>query len=178
VLAYHAASRTKARVPCCGAFGRWARIGTPLCGFDPIRAKAEGHDRYLRETRPRGALTVGDIWTAYIDHLGRKPTAKTMGYTGRAILPHFGALRPDQITTDDCRSYLADRLKASRKIGSVHTELGHLRSAMKWAAKQGVIGRAPHIELPPKPDSDVQPLSDAQVRALIDGCAAPQFGWP
>ncbi|WP_245513782.1 tyrosine-type recombinase/integrase [Antarcticimicrobium luteum] len=33
----------------------------------------------------------------------------------------------------------------------------------------------PPIELPPKPDSDVRPLSDAQVRALLDGCHAPHI---
>lgn len=136
-------------------------------------AEAEGRDRYLRETAPAGRLTVARIWPAYIEHLDQKPTAKTMTYTGRAILPHFGALRPDQITTRDCRDYLRQRLADGRKIGSVHTELGHLRSALRWAAKQHLIARAPHVELPPKPASDVRPLTDAQVRALIDGCAAP-----
>lgn len=138
-------------------------------------AEAEGRDRYLKETRPRGALTISEIWIAYIDHLGAKPTARTMGYTGRAILPHFGAFRPDQITTTDCRRYRDQRLAEGRKVGSVHTELGHLRSALRWAHKAGLIARAPHIELPPKPDSDVQPLSDDQVRALMDGCAAPHI---
>lgn len=138
-------------------------------------AEAEGRDRYLRETAAPAGLTVSEIWSAYIEHLGQKPTATTMGYTGRAVLPHFGALRPDQITTHDCRSYLSDRLKAGRKIGSIHTELGHLRSAMRWAAKQRIIDRAPHIEMPPKPDSDVQPLTDEQVRALLDGCSAPHI---
>ncbi|WP_245513780.1 hypothetical protein [Antarcticimicrobium luteum] len=51
------------------------------------QAEAEGRDRYLKETAPRGRLTVGQIWASYIDHLGTKPTAKTMSYTGRAILP-------------------------------------------------------------------------------------------
>lgn len=138
-------------------------------------AEAEGRDRYLKETVPTGRLLVEQIWDAYIEHLGKKPTAKTMTYTGRAILPHFGAFRPDQITTQDCREYLRQRIADGRKIGSVHTELGHLRSAVRWAAKQHIIDRAPHIELPPKPDSDVRPLSDAQVRALIDGCSAPHI---
>lgn len=138
-------------------------------------AEAEGRDRYLKETAGPGGLTVSAIWAAYIDHLGDKPTAKTMGYTGRAVLAHFGALRPDQITTDDCRAYRADRLAAGRKIGSVHTELGHLRSALKWAHKHRLAPVVPHIEMPPKPDSDVQPLTDAQVRALLDGCGAPHI---
>lgn len=138
-------------------------------------AEAEGRDRYLRETAAPTGLTVSEIWEGYILHLGSKPTAKTMGYTGKAVLHHFGALRPDQITVEDCRDYLADRMSAGRAIGTVHTELGHLRSAMKWAHKSGLIHRVPHIEMPPKPDSDVRPLSDAQIRAIIDGCGAPHI---
>ena len=136
-------------------------------------AESEGRDRYLKETTPTGRLNTEQIWNAYIEHLGRKPTAKTMKYTGRAVLPYFGSLRPDQITIQDCRKYLADRIAAGRKIGSVHTELGHLRSAMKWANKVRLISHVPAIELPPKPDSDVRPLSDNEVRAILDGCVAP-----
>lgn len=136
-------------------------------------AEAEARDRYLRETGAPKGLTVADLWPAYIAHLGAKRTAETMGYTGKAILPHFGHLRPDQITIDDCRRYAAARLATGRKIGTVHTELGHLRSALRWAAKTRLIERAPHVELPPKPASDVRPLTDAQITALLDGCRAP-----
>lgn len=137
-------------------------------------AEAEGRDKYLKETvTPQGA-TIEVIWDAYVTHLGTKPTAKTMGYTGKAIKPHFGALRPDQITDGDSRAYTEKRLKAGRKIGTIHTELGHLRSALRWAKnKARLIDHVPHIEMPPKPDSDVQPLSDEQIRALIEGCGAP-----
>lgn len=136
-------------------------------------AEAEARDVYLKECAPRGAVTVSQIWEAYIDHLGTKPTAKTMGYTGKAILGFFGKLRPDQITVTDCRGYAARRAAEGKAIGSVHTELGHLRSALRWATKTGVIERTPHIERPPKPASNVKPMSDDQLRALIDGCSAP-----
>jgi len=138
-------------------------------------AEAEGRDRYLRETAAPQGLTVAALWDAYVDHLGTKRTATTMRSTGKAVLQHFGALRPDQITTADCRNYTRDRLALGRKQGSVHTELGHLRSALKWAKKSRLISDAPHIETPPKPDSDVRPLTDAQIRALMDGCGAPHI---
>lgn len=136
-------------------------------------AEAEGRDRYLRESAPRTGITVAAIWDAYVDNLGTRPTARTMRYSGNIVLPFFGALRPDQITMEDCRAYSCKRQGAGRKPGTVHTELGHLRSALKWAEKAGLIERAPHIERPPKPASDVRPLSDTQIRALIDGCTAP-----
>lgn len=138
-------------------------------------AEAEGRDRYLRETAPVGGLTVAAIWASYIEHLGEKPTAETMRHTGKAVLAHFGALRPDQISIADCRDYASQRMAAGRRQGSVHTELGHLRSAMNWATKARLIDRAPHIERPAKPASDVRPLSDAQIRALLDGCGAPHI---
>jgi len=139
------------------------------------QAEAEARDRYLKETIAPQSATVELIWNSYINHLGAKPTAKTMGYTGRAVLPAFGALRPDQITINDSRQYLAKRLGDGRKIGSVHTELGHLRSACRWGHKVGLIDRVPHIEMPPKPDSDVRPLTDPQIHALIDNCGAPHI---
>ena len=135
-------------------------------------AESEARDRYLKETAPEGGATIDAIWDRYGNHLGDKPTAKTMRHTGKAVLPRFGKLRPDQITIQDCRSYLFDRQAAGRAIGTVHTELGHLRSAVRWAAKTGLIDRTPHIELPPKPDSDVRPLSDGDVQKIIDNCAA------
>jgi integrase len=138
-------------------------------------AEAEGRDRYLRETAAPTGLTIADLWAAYTAHLGDKPTAATMGYTGKAVLAAFGLLRPDQITIDDCRRYTADRMRAGRKQGSVHTELGHLRSTLRWAEKAGLIAKAPHIERPAKPASDVRPLTDAQIRALMDGCGAPHI---
>ena len=138
-------------------------------------AESEARDRYLRETQRAGGVTVMEIWGGYVDHLGDKPTATTMRHTGKAVLAHFGALRPDQITIRDCRDYTAKRTGEGRRLGSIHTELGHLRSALSWAEKCRLIDRAPHIERPPKPASDVRPLGDAQIRALIDGCTAPHI---
>lgn len=136
-------------------------------------AEAEGRDRYVRETATRTGWTVAQIWNAYRDDLGDKPTAKTIGYTGKAVLAHFGAFRPDQIAANDCRKYSKIRMAQGIKVGSVHTELGHLQSALNWAKKSNYISSAPHIEQPPKPDSDVQPLSDDQMRRLVDACHAP-----
>lgn len=136
-------------------------------------AEAEARDVFLRENTPRGGVTVAEIWDAYIDHLGSKPTAKTMRYTGKAILPFYGSFRPDQISVADCRKYIDLRSGKKKAVGTIHTELGHLRSALRWAAKTGLIARAPHIERPPKPASSVKPMSDDQLRAMVDACVAP-----
>ncbi|MCR9148891.1 MAG: site-specific integrase [Rhodobacteraceae bacterium] len=144
-----------------------------LAARSRAEAEAEARDVYLRGRASRGGVTVEAIWQAYVSDLGDKPTATTMVYTGKAILPFFGAFRPDQIGAADCRAYAARRRQDGRTIGTVHTELGHLRSALRWAAKTGLIPRAPHIERPPKPASRVRPMSDVELRALIAACTAP-----
>lgn len=136
-------------------------------------AESEAREKFLRENWTTGELTVAAIWDAYIDHLGQKPTAETMRHTGKAVLSSFGDLRPAQITVQDSRKYLASRKAEGRKLGTIHTELGHLRSALRWALKSGLISRAPHIELPPKPASNVKPMSGEELQRLIDGCSAP-----
>ncbi len=138
-------------------------------------AEAEARDKYLEKTKRPGGMNISDIWEAYRVHLGEKKTAETMSWTGKAVLSFFGVFRPDQITLTDCRNYKQKRLAEGRKLGTVHTELGHLRSALKWARKTGHIDRTPYIELPPKPDSDVRPLSDRDVQKIIDGCRAPHI---
>lgn len=138
-------------------------------------AEAEGREAYLKHMPIGKRPTVSEIWEKYVDYLEPKPTAKTMTYTGRAVLPRFGALYPEQITDQDCLDYTRARLEAGRKIGTVHTELGHLRNALTWAEQRRLIDRAPAIRKPPKPDSDIQPLSDEAIRALLDGCGSPHI---
>lgn len=138
-------------------------------------AEAEARDRYLKEVAGHRGPTVAGIWAAYIDHLGAKPTAKTMGYTGKPVLAHFGHLRPDQIQIADSRAYVAKRKAEGRKPGTIWTELGHLRSALHWGEKMGLIDRMPPLELPSKPDSKVTPLKDEEIQRLLDACLAPHI---
>nr|WP_319250238.1 site-specific integrase [uncultured Celeribacter sp.] len=139
-------------------------------------AEAEARDRYLKETTQNNDLKIKALWALYIDYLGDKPTAKTMRWTGKAVLTHFGELRPDQLTTEDSRLYIQARLKAGKKIGTIHTELGHLRSCMNWAYRKAkAIDRIPPVELPPQPDSNVKPLSDEEIQKIVDNCIAPHI---
>jgi integrase len=131
-------------------------------------------EKTLTQRQAKG--TVADIWAAYQADLGDRPTAKTMGYTGKAVLAHFGAYRPDQITTGLCRDYVAKRGAQGRSQGTIHTELGHLRSAMRFAVRERIIDRAPAIERPAKPTPKEKFLTKDQVATLIDHAAAPHVG--
>jgi integrase len=140
-------------------------------------AEPEAIDVYRSKTlnQRREKSTVAEIWEAYRLDLGDKPTAKTMGYTGKAVLAHFGSYRPDQITTALCRQYAKKRMAQDKSQGTVHTELGHLRSTMTFAVKERIIDRAPEIERPAKPTPKERYLEKEDVAALIDAALAPHI---
>lgn len=138
-------------------------------------AEPEAIDIYRRETYRPGAHTVADIWEAYRADLGDKPTATTMKSTGKAVLAHFGAYRADQIDKPLCLSYAAARAAAGIKQGSVHTELGHLRSALKFAADTRMVDRAPRIWSPPKPAPKERYLTHEEIARLLDAASAPHI---
>lgn len=138
-------------------------------------AEAEAIDRIRRETAPPAGHTIATIWAAYrADRAGRRIGAN-MEWSGRAILPVFGALRPDQITTDDCRAYAKARAKTGRHAGTIWTELGHLRICLRWAEKMRLIQTAPHIERPQKPAPKERYLSDAEIDRLLSAEAEPHI---
>lgn len=138
-------------------------------------AEAEGRDVFRREiARPSGHL-ISDLWSMYREEKSGRQIAETIGYTGKSLLPFFGALRPDQITVSDCRKYSAERIAAGRSVGTVWTELGHLRIVCRWAEKSQLIDRAPNIELPQKPAPKDRHLTDAEIAKLIDADAEPHI---
>jgi integrase len=137
-------------------------------------ADAEARDVIRAATLPRGKLTIADVWQAYRDDLGDRPTGKTMAYTGIPVLQHFGQLRPDQVTAEDCRAYTAARRASGKSDGTAWTELGHLRSALVWAAdKARLIDRAPHIERPGKPAPKDRFLTRAEIDRLLSAPCEP-----
>lgn len=138
-----------------------------LAARDRKAAEAEAIDVYRRHAIQPTVATVQDMWAAYRGHLGDRPSAVTMGYVAKAILPHFGALRPDQITIDHCRDYVAQRLGKGRNRGAIWTELGHLRSCLRWAEKVRLIDRAPYIERPQKPAPKDRFLTNAEIDRLL-----------
>ncbi len=136
-------------------------------------AEAEALDVYRRRTVKVDGATVADCWAACRDGLRDRPTGRTMGYTGKSVLSHFAHLRPDQITREHCDLYLAGRLGDGKSIGTAHTELGHLRSALNYAVKIGLIDKAPHIWRPAKPAPKERFLSRDEIRDLQAACNSP-----
>jgi len=57
---------------------------------------------------------VAEIWEAFRNERHGRSVAESMKHTGKSVLQVFGSVRPDQITTADCRAYIADRRAAGR----------------------------------------------------------------
>lgn len=138
-------------------------------------AEAEAVDVYRRRTVPVNESTIADCWRAYRDSLGDRPTARTLDYTGKAVLEHFGHLRPDLASREACLGYDAARSRTGISKGSIHTELGHLRSALRFAEKVGMIERAPYIWRPAKPAPKERYLAHDEITALVEGAGTPHI---
>jgi integrase len=153
-----------------GEIRRRYRLGTD----DPKEAGRRAPARYAQLTRPKGS-TVKDLWDSYrLDKAGRA-VATTMKYTWKALEPHFGELEGGAVTVADCRAYTDARRKDGKKDGSIHTELGHLRSVLVWAQKNRLIAHAPHIERPTKPEPKEGYLTRPEVARLMAAANTPHI---
>jgi integrase len=117
--------------------------------------------------------TVERMWELYREDRADRPIAENMIWTGKAILPHFGATMAEAVTIAQCRTYTAMRRAKGIHDGSIWTELGHLRTVLKWAEKHKHITAAPHIERPMKPDPKDRFLTREEAEKLIDGANMP-----
>jgi integrase len=139
-------------------------------------AAAADEFRQVVAARERAsAPDVDAIWRKYRTDRDGRVIAANMEFSGKAILPFFGRLQPDAITTDLCRDYIAHRRALKKHDGTIWTELGHLRTALKWAQKERLISYAPAIERPPKPAPKDRYFTRQQFGALLDAAQMPHI---
>lgn len=148
--------------------------------------EAEGRaalDRYARRRtvlEAQETRTVGQLFALYMKD--RETDGKLMPAfrdNWKALQPHFGAMLPDHVTADECRSYAKSRL-LTVSPGTVWTELTRLRSCLNWAIKRRVIQPAGYVWVPTKPAPKGRVLSIDEAHALIDGATMPHvklFVW-
>jgi integrase len=132
-------------------------------------AKREALDKVRRETKPVAALTVKDLWEMYRKEKEGRRVAVAMGHEWKALGPHFGHLRPEQITVPLCRAYIKGRRDGGKHDGTIWTELGHLRTVLRWAGPEGhkLIAHAPKVERPAKPSPKERYLTHAEIDRLL-----------
>ena len=132
---------------------------------DPREAERRAPALYSELSRPKGK-GVAELWDAYVLDMQGRAVISTMKHTWKALRGRFGPMSADEITVEDCRAHTAERRKADIKDGTIHTELGHLRMVVLWAAKRDLIPSSLHrtpIEAeaeraPPYPSSKRTPI--------------------
>lgn len=137
-----------------------------------VRADAEREaiDKIREKIAPVEHRTVADLWEAYRTEKQGRRVASAMKFEWKAMSEHFGHLRPDQVTIETSRAYVAKRRKAGKHDGTIWTEMGHLRTVFRWAAEARLIEHAPKVERPPKPAPKDRYLTSAEIQKLL---AAP-----
>jgi len=138
-------------------------------------AEAAAIDVIRRETVKDAAPTVATIWDLYRQEKAGRRIAVAMAFEWKAVGPHFGHLRPDQVTIDHCRAYTALRRAAGKHDGTIWTELGHLRTVFIWAQQRRLIDHAPSVERPPKPAPKDRWLTEAEIATLLAADMAPHI---
>ncbi|UVC07699.1 site-specific integrase [Rhizobium sp. TH2] len=157
------------------------RLGTS----DAREAETLAPARYSKLSRPSGT-TVAHLWKGYVLDNAGKAVIETMVHTWKAIGPYFGQKEGAELTLEECRAY-TDRRRSTAYFtsktgvqkfvqdGTVHTELGHLRTVLVWAKDNKLIAEAPRIERPSKPEPKDFHLTRVEVRKLLDAAKSPHI---
>lgn len=116
------------------------------------------------------AETVGEIMAGYLDDLDKRARSPERARDAwKALAPQFGPLRPDQVTREECRAYVAGRRRQGRQDGTINKELRTLRAGLRWANPQ----TAAIVETPANPPPRDRYLTRAEYARLLAGCASP-----
>lgn len=120
-------------------------------------------------------ITVTYLWDAYRADKSEQRVAANMEFSGKALLPAFGHLLPEEVTAVECRKYVLARARQKRKPGTIWTELNHLQIVLNWAHKQRIISNAIAVERPPKPAPKDRRLTTSESKRLLDAATLPHI---
>lgn len=117
--------------------GFWYAVAEAGENFSAISLRTKDRDEALRafadqKRKPKGD-TVAEIMEIYLADKADKPSIEKMRDAWKALKPHFGHLRPDQITRPVSRMYW--QMRQGRSNGTIIKELGTLRAALRWHDK-------------------------------------------
>lgn len=119
--------------------------------------------------------TIGTIWAAYRKHAEGRPVAVTMGHEEKALKERFFHLPPEALKESLIDEHIAARRGAGRSDGTIWTELGHLRIALSWAVKKGLIEKAPYVKRPQQPKPKRDYLTRDQFNKFLAACEMPHL---
>lgn len=108
---------------------------------------------------------------AYLKDKADKPSIERMEWAWERLRETFGALRPDQITREKCRAYVAKRRRRGRGDNTIRKELTTLRSALRWNDKNTPAV----IEMPSMPTPREVFITRDEFYQLYDAAKAPHI---
>jgi integrase len=121
-----------------------------------------------------GPITVSEIYQAYVnDRQAEGKAVIRINDAWRRLKPTFASLTPALIDRKVCKDYTEHRRSEGISDGTIHLELGYLRSAMKFASREKMIDKPPYIPLPQKPPPRSGHLTREQAIKLIDAAVMP-----
>lgn len=122
-------------------------------------------DRRLKDLQRKPAgTTISEIVSTYLASKEGKASHEAMRYSWQALMPHFGHLRPDQVTPALCKDYAKKRQVSA---GTIIKDLGLLRTALK--AKGG------EFWMPPAPLPKDRYLTRAEFENLLKASSLPHL---
>lgn len=119
--------------------------------------------------------TIGTIWAAYRKYAEGRPVAVTMGHEEKALKARFFHLPPEGIKEELVDEHIKERRRAGRSDGTIWTELGHMRIALSWAVKKGLIDKAPYVKRPKQPAPKRDYLTRDQFNQFLAKCEHPHL---
>lgn len=160
--------------------GRWVVVWSEdgrrkrwrLIAETPAEARAALRE-FTRERealrRPQDKLTVGDLWADYVaeKEAQGKVSVGRMKDAWKRLEPTFSHLPPHHVDADLVRGYVALRRASGAGEGTMHTELGYLRAALRHGGIEACF------ELPSKPRPRSRHLTSEEARRLIDAAQMP-----
>lgn len=126
---------------------------------------------FKRAGQPSDRHTVSQIMDAYLADKKDKPSHERMEWAWERLKVSFGALRPDQITREKCRAYVAKRRQRGRGDNTIRKELTTLRSALRWQDKNTPAV----VEMPAMPKPREVFITKAQFDNLLGAAVAPHI---
>jgi integrase len=117
---------------------------------------------------------VQDILDGYLDdRKGVVVAYKRLEVICRTLKRHVGKLEPHMLRR---RTYL-ERRRQERAVadGTIRREVGTLRAAFNWAARERWIAEIPYVQSAPTSEPRERWLSHEEVARLIAACRAPHI---
>lgn len=136
----------------------------------------EEFKQQIRKAERSQAPKLDEIMKVYAEDresLGKD--AERIRNAWKAMKPHFGHMLVHHVDKATCRTYTKVRKELGRSASTIHTELGYLRSGVKWAENDGWIERAPYVELPQRSPARDRWLTKKEADELINAATAPHL---